>query len=129
MTGIAGIGVDRIRIARIEASLDRFGERFLRRVFTPDEVRQARARGRPARRLAMLFAAKEAVAKALATGFRQGVAPRHIETLHLPSGKPEVRLKGGARAAAARQGIVRVHVSLSDDDGVAVAFAIAERSA
>ncbi len=126
---IAGIGVDRILIRRIEASLDRFGDRFIARLFTGREAAQALARGHPARRFAMLFAAKEAVSKALGTGFRQGVAPCHIETLHCPSGKPEVHLHGGAAAAAARLGVVRVHVSLSDDDGVAMAFAVAEQAA
>ncbi len=124
---IAGIGVDRIRIARIEQSLERFGGRFERRVFTEREQEQARRKNPCARRYAMLFAAKEAVAKALGTGFRQGVAPRHIETLHEPSGKPVVRLHEGAATAAARLGVACVHVSLTDDDGVAMAFAVAER--
>lgn len=113
-------------VARVAASLDRFGERFVRRVYTRREFEQAAAKGNTARRLAMLFAAKEAVAKALGTGFRQGVAPRHIETLHLASGKPEVTLHAGAADAAQRQGVASVHVSLTDDDGVAMAFAIAE---
>ncbi len=123
---IAGIGVDRIRITRVASSLDRFGERFVQRVYTEAEAAQARAKGNPARRFAMLFAAKEAVSKALGTGFHQGVAPHHIETIHQPSGKPEVRLLAGAKSAAERQGIARVFVSLSDDDGIAVAFAVAE---
>jgi len=123
---IVGIGVDRIRIARIESSLERFGDRFIRRIYTPEEIRQARLKGNLARRLAMLFAAKEAVAKALATGFHQGVAPAHIETLHQPSGKPEVYLYHGAKAVAAALNISGMHVSLTDDDGVAMAFAIAE---
>ncbi|MDX8402170.1 MAG: holo-ACP synthase [Mariprofundaceae bacterium] len=123
---IVGIGVDRILIGRVERALARFGVRFEQRLFTEREAAQARMRGHPARRFAMLFAAKEAVAKALGTGFRQGVAPCHIETIHLLSGKPEVRLHGGAAAAAARLGVACVHVSLSDDDGVAMAFAVAE---
>lgn len=123
---IAGIGVDRIRIARIESSLERFGDRFLNRVYTSDEICQARSKGNPARRLAMLFAAKEAVSKALATGFRQGVAPIHIETIHQPSGKPDVQLYHGAKIVAERQGISAIHVSLTDEDGVAMAFAIVE---
>ncbi len=123
---IAGIGVDRIRIVRIEHSLERFGERFIRRVYTPLEARQARMKGDPARRFAMLFAAKEAVSKALGTGFHQGVAPHHIETIHESSGRPVVRLHAGASLAADRLGIARVFVSLSDDDGIAMAFAVAE---
>jgi len=123
---VVGIGVDRIRIARVETSLERFGERFMRRVYDADEIAQAMAKGNPGRRFAMLFAAKEAVAKALGTGFHQGVAPHHIATIHQPSGKPEIILRGGALEAARRLGVARVHVSLSDDDGVAVAFAVAE---
>ncbi|MDQ6960300.1 MAG: holo-ACP synthase [Mariprofundaceae bacterium] len=123
---IVGIGVDRIRISRVESSLNRFGDRFVSRVYTPDEIRQARSKGNFARRLAMLFAAKEAVSKALATGFHQGVAPICIETVHQPSGKPEINLYHGAKDAASRLNISAMHVSLTDDDGVAMAFAVAE---
>jgi len=123
---IIGIGTDRVVIARIQSSLDRFQNRFVERLYTETEVRQSQAKGNPARRFAMLFAAKEAVSKALGTGFHQGVAPSHIEIVHQLSGKPEVVLHGGALAAARRQGIVAVHVSLTDDDGIAMAFAVAE---
>lgn len=126
MMAIVGIGVDRVVISRIEVALDRFGERFEQRVYTAAEIAQAKARGNPARRFAMLFAAKEAVSKALGTGFHQGVAPCQIETLHQPSGKPEITLHGGAEAAALKLGVAHVHVSLSDDDGIAMAFAVAE---
>jgi len=124
---IAGIGVDRVVIARIDRSVERFGARFLQRVYTDAEIVQSQAKGNPSRRFAMLFAAKEAVSKALGTGFHQGVAPRDIETIHLPSGKPAVTLYGGARRAAEKQGVTVVHVSLTDDDGIAMAFAIAEK--
>jgi len=123
---ILGIGTDRIAVARVRASLERFGDRFVQRVYTQCEYRQARARGDLARRLAMLFAAKEAVAKALGTGFHQGVTPRLIETIHQPSGKPECILHGAAKAAAGQLGVNAVHISLTDDDGIAMAFAIAE---
>jgi len=123
---ISGIGVDRLVIARIERSLGRHGDRFIQRIYSEAEIKQSQAKGNPARRFAMLFAAKEAVAKALGTGFRQGVSPCHIETIHQPSGKPEVTLHAGARAVAERQGVCNVHLSLSDDDGIAMAFAIAE---
>lgn len=126
---IVGIGVDRIAIKRIGDSLDRFGERFIQRVYTEKEIIQARAKGNPARRFAMLFAAKEAVSKALGSGFHQGVAPCHIETIHQPSGKPEVILHEGAIRVAEALGVHRVHVSLTDDDGVAMAFAVAESAA
>jgi len=123
---IIGVGTDRVPVARIAALLGRFGDRFTGRVYTEKEVEQARMKGNLARRLAMLFAAKEAVSKALGTGFRQGVAAHHIETIHRPSGKPDVFLYKGARAAAEHLGVTSVHVSLTDDDGVAMAFAIAE---
>lgn len=123
---IVGVGVDRVVIDRISDALARFGPRFVARVFTCSEYDQAMARNRTARRLAMLFAGKEAVSKALGTGFRQGVAPKHIEILHCSSGKPQVVLHAGALRAAERAGVNRVHVSLSDDGGIALAFAIAE---
>jgi len=123
---IVGIGVDRIRISRVESTLERFGEHFVQRVYTEAEAQQSRAKGYPGRRFAMLFAAKEAVSKALGTGFHQGVAPHHIETIHQLSGKPEVTLHAGAKAAAERLGIAHVFISLSDDDGIAMAFAVAE---
>jgi len=127
LKAISGIGVDRVLIVRIDDAIERFGQRFLQRIYTDAEIAQARAKGNPGRRFAMLFAAKEAVSKALGSGFHQGVAPRHIETIHQPSGKPAINLHGGAAAVAERQGITAVHVSLTDDDGVAMAFAIAER--
>ncbi len=124
---IVGIGIDRIAIARVERTLARFGARFLARVFTEGEVREAHARADAARRLAMCFAAKEAAAKALGTGFRQGVAPCMIETHHEPTGRPVLRLHGAARAHAQRLGVREVLVSLTDDGGVAMAFAVALR--
>ncbi|MES0372475.1 MAG: holo-ACP synthase [Mariprofundaceae bacterium] len=123
---IVGIGVDRILIERIERSLDRFGDRFVRRLYTNAEHQQALSKGNSVRRLAMLFAAKEAVSKALGTGFHQGVTPKLIETIHQPSGKPEITLYGSAKERANVLGIAQVHISLTDDDGVAMAFAIAE---
>jgi len=125
---IVGIGTDRIVVARVEASLERFGQRFIQRVYTEREHEQARNKNMFGRRLAMLFAAKEAVSKALGTGFHQGVSPKHIETIHRSSGKPEVFLYAGAAHVAQRLGVSAVHVSLSDDDGIAMAFAIAEKS-
>jgi len=124
--GIFGIGTDRIAIDRVERSLERFGDHFIQRVYTDAEHQQALAKGNTARRLAMLFAAKEAVSKSLGTGFRKGVMLRDIETIHQESGKPKVVLHGGAAAVARAAGISTVHISLTDDDGVAMAFAIAE---
>jgi len=124
---IVGIGVDRILIERVARSYERFGDRFVDRVYTDNEHQQALSKGNITRRLAMLFAAKEAVSKALGTGFHQGVSPKLIETIHLPSGKPEINLYGTAQRKAEALGISQVHISLTDDDGVALAFAIAEQ--
>jgi len=124
---IHGIGVDRILIRRVADSLERFGERFVTRVYTTTEYEQAVAKGNVARRLAMLFAAKEAVSKALGTGFRHGIALCEIETVHQASGKPQVVLHGRAAEMAAELGVGQVHLSLTDDDGVAMAFAVAEQ--
>jgi len=126
---IAGVGVDRIAIERVETAIERHGERFIQRIYTTGEIRQAQAKGNPVRRFAMLFAAKEAVSKALGTGFREGVAFDNIETIHQALGKPEVRLHGGAKKRAHVLGIQSVHISLTDDDGVAMAFAVAETAA
>ena len=94
---ILGIGTDLCDIRRIEASLARFGDRFRFRVFTGlERARALRRAGGEAHSLAMSFAAKEACAKALGTGFRQGVALSAIGVAHLPSGKPTLYLSRGA---------------------------------
>lgn len=94
---ILGVGTDLCDIRRIEATLQRFGDRFVDRIFTRDE--RARAERRPATRAyryAQTFAAKEACAKALGTGLRLGVFWRDMQVVHLPSGKPTLQLMGGA---------------------------------
>jgi holo-[acyl-carrier protein] synthase len=119
-------GVDLVDIPRIERVLQRFGDRFLARVYTPDEVRYSR--GRPAE-LAARFAAKEAVAKALGVGMRvlspAGIGWLEVETLNEMSGKPYVVLHGHARALAETQGLTEWAVSLSHDGGLAIAFVVA----
>ena len=119
-------GVDLVDIPRIERALNRFGARFLNRVFTADEVRYSR--GRPAE-LAARFAAKEAVAKALGVGMRilspMGIAWQDVETLNERSGKPYVILHGRARELAGTQGLTEWGISLSHDGGFAIAFVVA----
>ena len=121
---IVGIGVDRVAIARIAGSRQRFAQRFIQRVYTDDEYLLAQKKGVD-RRLAMFFAAKEAVAKALGTGF-VGFSMRDVEVVYQTSGKPEVVLHAGANRCALACGVMHIHLSLTDDDGVAMAFAIAE---
>jgi len=121
---IIGIGVDRVAISRIENSLLRFSNRFVERVYTDAEYKLAKAKG-VGRRLAMFFAAKEAVSKALGTGF-MGFGMKDVEVIYQPSGKPDIILHGGALAQAKALAVAHIHLSLTDDDGVAMAFAIAE---
>ncbi len=121
---IIGIGVDKVAISRIENSLSRFSRRFIERVYTDAEYKLAKAKG-VERRLAMFFAAKEAVSKALGTGF-VGFAMKDIEVIYQSSGKPDVVLHGGALAQAKALGMTHIHLSLTDDDGTAMAFAVAE---
>jgi len=133
------LGTDIVYIPRIQAALERFGERFLQRVYTPAEQRdcgllirvpvQARLLHEKrtdvsAKQLAGRWAAKEAVAKALGTGWR-GLRYTDIEVQRQPSGEPQVHLYGGAAIAAAQWGEYHWQVSLSHDGDYAIATAIA----
>ena len=126
---IIGIGSDLCNIERIQASVDRFGTRFLNRVFT--DVEQAKAAKRPhtmAGTLAKRFAAKEAFSKAVGTGFKRGVYMKDSGVVNLPSGAPTLHLTGGARArldALAPAGhAMTVHLTMTDDHPWAQAFVI-----
>jgi holo-[acyl-carrier protein] synthase len=126
---IIGIGSDLCNIDRIQASLDRFGERFLNRVFT--DVERAKAERRPFTRagtLAKRFAAKEAFSKAVGTGFKRGVFMKDIGVVNAPSGAPTLELTGGARArldALAPPGhAIDIHLTMTDDHPFAQAFVI-----
>ena len=125
---IAGIGVDIVDIARIQALLDRYGERFLRRVFTEAESAYAMRGANKAERLAGRFAVKESVMKALGTGKTQGILWRDVETVRGRFGKPEVRLHGQAVKWFKLRGGAGVHVSITHDGGTAVAFVILEKA-
>ncbi|NML92558.1 holo-ACP synthase [Novosphingobium olei] len=128
---IIGMGSDLCNIERIQASLDRFGERFENRVFTANE--RAKAARRPftkAGTLAKRFAAKEAFSKAVGTGFRAGVFMKDIGVVNAPSGAPTLALSGGAAARLAaitpegHQAVV--HLTLTDDHPWAQAFVVIE---
>jgi holo-[acyl-carrier protein] synthase len=128
---IIGLGSDLCNIERIQASVDRFGDRFLNRVFT--DVERAKAARRPhtiAGTLAKRFAAKEAFSKAVGTGFKAGVFMRDIGVVNAPSGAPTLELTGGARArldAMIPEGhLPRIHLTLTDDHPWAQAFVIIE---
>jgi holo-[acyl-carrier protein] synthase len=126
---IVGIGSDLCNIQRIEKSLERFGDRFLARVFT--DVERAKAESRPHTRagtLAKRFAAKEAFSKAVGTGFKRGVYMKDIGVVNAPSGAPTLELTGGARArldALAPAGhAIDIHLTMTDDYPWAQAFVV-----
>ena len=125
---IAGIGVDIVDIARIQAMLDRYGDRFLGRVYTESETAYAMSGANKAERLAGRFAVKEAVMKALGTGKSQGILWKDVETVRGRLGKPEVRLHGEAVKWLKIRGWSTVHASVTHDGGNAMAFVIIEKA-
>ncbi|MCC6676565.1 MAG: holo-ACP synthase [Phycisphaerales bacterium] len=122
---IIGHGVDIISVPRIAASIENGGESFLARVFCQGELAYARGRGRQTEHLAARFAAKEAVMKALGTGWRDGIAWSDIEVVLLPSGAPTIQLRGKAAETATVLGITAWSISLSHTAEFAVASVIA----
>jgi holo-[acyl-carrier protein] synthase len=123
--GTTELGIDIIKVERIRASLERFGERFTQRVLTPNEQRYVR--GRP-ETMAGRWAAKEAVSKVLGLGVR-GIGWRDIEVERLPTGQPAVRLHGRAAARAEQLGMGRIAVSITHESDYAVAIAYGIRTA
>jgi holo-[acyl-carrier protein] synthase len=125
---IIGLGSDICDARRVAQVLERHGERFVNRIFTPAERAKAERRANRAETYAKRFAAKEACAKALGTGFRCGVFWRDMGVVNLPSGKPTMQLTGGARArldAITPPGHeARIDVSLTDDGPTAQAIVI-----
>jgi holo-[acyl-carrier protein] synthase len=126
-TRSVGVGIDLVQVSRVAESLERFGERFLRRVFTDGEVAYARsAPAHTAERLAARLAAKEAALKALDLGDR-GVGWRQIEVEREPSGAPRLSLHGAALAAAEEAGVEEVALSLSHEGDFATAVVMTTR--
>ena len=116
-------GVDIIEISRVRRVLERYGQRFLDRVFTPEEIEYCRGR---APNLAARFAAKEATMKALGTGVR-GVGWKDIEVVRAESGAPGIKLSGRAERRAGRFGVQETALSISHSQEYAVAFVLIER--
>lgn len=125
---IIGIGTDLVDIRRIERTIARFGDRFLDRVFTAKERARAERRRNRVPTYAKRFAAKEACAKALGTGFRAGVFFRDIGVVNLPTGQPTLALTGGAKARLAAltpPGFTpRIDLALTDEWPLAQAFVV-----
>ncbi|MBR1709415.1 MAG: holo-ACP synthase [Clostridia bacterium] len=124
MSEIIGIGVDLCDIARMEKAIQK--ENFLKRVFTPQENAYLESKGKSrAQSAAALYAAKEAVCKALGTGFSGGIMPEQIEVLHTELGAPVIRLHGQAEERFQEMNGKALHVSLSHESGMAIAFVTA----
>jgi holo-[acyl-carrier protein] synthase len=119
---IVGIGTDLAEVSRIQRSVERYGERFLRRVYTDREIAYAMHKRNFAERLAARFAAKEAGMKAIGTGWRRGVTWKDFEVINEPSGRPTLRLTGVAQSFAQLLGAL--HVTLSLTHTAALAFAV-----
>lgn len=123
---ILGIGTDLVEIARIEQALERWGERFARRVLVPHELARLAGHRKPAAYLAKRFAAKEAFSKAMGTGIRAPVNWLNIGVVNHASGRPYLELAPPLAALVERRGIRTVHVSLTDERGMAAAFVVLE---
>jgi holo-[acyl-carrier protein] synthase len=125
---IYGIGVDLVRVDRLARAMERYGERFLRRVFTDREIAYCQTRAKQGiYQFAQRFAAKEAFSKALGVGLRQGgIFWRDVEVLPGPRGKPEIQVTGRAAALCKEVGIRGMHLSLTDEDNFAVAMVVLE---
>ena len=119
---IAGIGVDIIKIERIKTAVDRWGERFMDRVFTDGEKKYSFGKYNPYPHLAARFAYKEAFVKALGTGFKSGLRWRDIELMRDGNGKPEAKLHGVVKEMADNQNIKDIMVSISHDTDYAIAY-------
>jgi len=125
---ITGTGVDIAEVDRIRRAIERFGRRFLNRVYTPDEITYVERRGASARyqRYAARFAAKEAGMKAIGTGWRRGVRWQDFEVANLPSGRPTLRLHGAAAQFAEQLRVRNIALSLTHTATEALAWVLLE---
>ncbi|PYJ71478.1 MAG: holo-[acyl-carrier-protein] synthase [Verrucomicrobia bacterium] len=123
---VIGIGVDLVECARIQRSIDRFGDRFLHRVFTGGEIEYSMSMKFPARHLAARFAAKEAVSKAFGTGIGRAMGWRNIDIRKKASGEPFLVFSGPAQELAAKRGVTSVLITLSHTEHHAMASVVLE---
>jgi holo-[acyl-carrier protein] synthase len=121
---VISVGTDILKIDRVEAVIERLGDKFMRRILTEEEQEEYHSSTQSVRLLAKRFAVKEAVAKALGTGIGRGVSWQDIQVVHDSSGAPAVRLSGGAHRVAMERGGQRVEISLADEIDYVVAFAV-----
>ena len=123
---IFGIGTDIVQVSRMQDNLTKHGERFAERILADSEMARFLDHARPAQFLAKRFAAKEAVAKAFGTGFRDGLSLRHIEVINDEHGRPLLQFKEMAQELAEKFHICESHLSLSDEPNYAIAFVVLE---
>ncbi len=123
---IIGSGIDMVEIERIQQSMDRFGKRFLDRIFTPAELAYCLRKRNAAESLAARFAAKEAGAKALGTGISRGVNWHEIEVVREPGGRPNIQFRGRAAEIARHLGVARASLSLTHTASLAMASVLIE---
>jgi len=123
---IFGVGTDIVELSRIQASYDRFGEHFVNRILMPEEIELFRNSKWPVRFLAMRFAGKEAAVKAMGTGFRHGIWVRDVGIMNNDWGRPLIIWSERGHKVCQRLGIGSGHVSLTDDAGLVIAFAVVE---
>jgi holo-[acyl-carrier protein] synthase len=123
---IVGTGIDIAETGRIKVSIQRYGDRFTNRIYTSREIEYCERFKNKAERYAARFAAKEAAFKALGTGWQHGIRWLDVEVIHLPTGKPELELRGRALELARQLKVARTTISLSHVDHYAVAQVIFE---
>src|SRR5436309_1142892 len=123
---VIGVGVDLVECARIQHSIDRFGDRFLHRVFTDGEIAYSMSMKFPPRHLAARFAAKEAISKAFGTGIGKSMGWRDIDVRKRESGEPFLVLSGGAENLAKERSVSNALITLSHTDQHAVAMIVLE---
>jgi holo-[acyl-carrier protein] synthase len=123
---VLGLGTDLIETGRVAASITRFGERFLERIFSPEEIAYCQRKKNAAESFAARFAAKEAGAKALGTGISRGVTWREFEVKREASGKPSLHLSGRAAELAGAMGVKRIQLSLTHSREFALAVVVVE---
>ena len=125
MSDIIGIGTDITECLRIARMIERHGELFIDRVYTPEEIRYCQSRKQSTQHYAGRWAAKEAILKALGTGWRKGISWRDMEVRNEPGGRPIVAVRGGAKDVVEQLGIADIFVTISHCRSHATATAIA----
>ena len=123
---IVGTGVDLAEVPRIRASVERFGDKFVHRIYTPREIAYVERKANRFERYAARFAAKEAGMKALGTGWRRGVRWQDFEVINLPSGRPTLHLHGAAQRIAEQLGVKNISLSITHTAETGLAYVIFE---